>query len=174
MKKSSLKKKTKKVKVIPFNKLPEWRQRVEIAKDVLKQLDMETYIAESGTYLTAKVKEFDIQNLHSTEIDKLVKENKITCKVCAKGALFMSHVMKTDNCTYEKATSMGDREMGRRLNMFSPSQLEEIEESFEGWFQTNEKSDVAKFIQRTKMKSDIERMTEIMKNIIKNKGTFKP
>jgi len=160
-------------KAKPFSKLTKCEQRVEIAKDVIKQLKLKTLVPLSGTYVTPTViTQTDEDELQGQELDKLISEKKVTCQVCAKGALFISHVMKTDNCTLQESKCVGNGRISFRLNMFSQAQLDKIEQAFEGWGVENPKSKMSKFIRR--WGTEEERLLPIMKNIIKNGGTFKP
>ncbi len=75
------------MKISEFNKLPKEKQKVLVAKDVIKSLDKDFYIAEQGNYCGIDSDE----EILSDTMD--VKENfdKISsCTVCALGSAVLS------------------------------------------------------------------------------------
>lgn len=167
--------------------------RKSIARDVIKQLKAETFIAES-TY-------GDISFRHKTEVQtgtqlkKFIKKGA-KCEVCGIGALFLSYIRKYNNVTINEAAARGrdcsnygfnmshmsweyTAEIDRALiekkmkGIFSIKELDVIEKAFEC---QNEFWDVGPYYQE-------DRLIAICKNIIKNgrfvkkdfiKGTFDP
>lgn len=152
-------------------------KRVTLAKDVISQLKKEKLNACSGTYLM-------IDNLDNVEVNEQL--NKVlkkqgTCEVCAKGALFISHIMRNNHFTiadYHSFSKTDNEKIKERLgSLFSLPQLELIEKAFEGENVDNDLKDGTLIDLADEFhdnyKDDTERLIAIMQNIIKNKGTFK-
>ena len=190
-----------------FNKLSAPKKRVAIAKDVIKQLGIKNFEACTGTYVypratdIGKLQELDT-NTNKQQANLLISQGIVSCDVCAKGAIFMSHVMKTNNCSVKKiAYSNHNREVTARVSeFFDKDQLNLIEAAFEEesemysedaiddldtgddlWDVPDPKGveKVEKLATKAekfgnKYKTPHNRLIGIMKNIIKNKGTFKP
>jgi len=162
----------KKKPSISFSKLPEWKQRVKIAKDVIIQLKQKKLIAEGGVFVRPyEIKSTYINHKHS-QINNLINKKIVACNVCAKGSLFMAHIMKTNHCTLMEARTTGNYSISKRLTMFSQEQLNKIEQVFEGYFDNGSKEKGNKFFKR--YLNEHNRLIAIMKNIIKNKGEFIP
>ena len=175
-----------KVKAKPFSKLPEWKQRVEIAKDVILQIKSNRFKPEQGTYLNiySTDKGDEKENVWDMQANTAIKQKLAYCNVCAKGAMFMSHVMKTNHCTLLDADSARQVEYVDRLTMFSQGQLDTIECAFENGIVHDyegilkHKGDRTTLGERARLfcESPVAtiRLIKIMQNIIKNKGEFKP
>jgi hypothetical protein len=164
-------------------KVSKAEQRVIIAKDALAQLKAERFIAQAGVYVGAEL--FDDLEKRSDFNDDaqakplLLKKETVPCRVCAKGALFLSAVRK-----YNKATidDIACDVMTVAENIFGKKQFDQIEAAFEQWEETKsnnyEDSDgipaPKAYAFGMKYNDDTERLEAILKNIIKNKGTFKP
>ena len=174
-------------KIIAFSRLPQWKQRMEIAKDVILQIKAKKFVAEEGIYLNIWTTDKGEQRegLFSMQANKAIKEKLATCNVCAKGALFMSHIMKTNHCTVNELKHKRERNYIERLKMFSQGQLDTIECAFEKSaiydrenILTGYDGNYTPLGLRAKEFStssdDNIRLIKIMNNIIKNKGTFKP
>ena len=180
-----------------------WEKRVEIAKDVLKQIKANKYIAEQGTWVCGvdyynhindvlwHAKEDGIKTIDAKKdyTDKLTK-----CYVCALGSLFVSAIDKynhtklnTENTQF--LTETKEPKINPLLKWFTAKQLFLIENAFEngcgGWQdrETNVFSNkgldlwyeygvfaVERFYY--KYPDPTKRLVAIMKNIIRNKGTF--
>lgn len=173
---------------LSFNKLSKWKQRVEIAKDVIEQLRLKRFFATTGVYIEPSDDTYyghpPICNL---QMNNLIESGEASCKVCAKGSLFMSHVMKTNHCTFNQAAESDDyRVIKKRLKMFDENQLDLIETAFEQnvirtenpFLYTEEEGErtsiAKKAVRFSKSNKSDRRLIVIMKNIIRNKGTFKP
>lgn len=174
-------------KTTAFSKLSKAEQRVEIAKDVIKQCSKGKYEIETGGYIDLYpegLRSFD--ELEHLQANTCVSKGRITCTVCAKGALFMSHVMKTNHCLVKEADKTDDTGIKKRLkNIFSPLQLDLIETAFERSVVVDDTDKIHQGCDYTELGKKAtnfgwqysepnERLIAIMKNIIKNKGTFKP
>ena len=170
----------------PFSKLSNSQKRVEIAKDVLIQLKNKRFKVRQNIYVQLP-NYWDIIN-RDRQANECVLDGTTTCQVCAKGALFMSHVMKTNHATIRQVQNIGNSMVRERLDIFSTAQLDLIECAFEKrvvhddsdtlkvytdgkQFPTPLAKTAIRFGKKYKKK---ERLIAIIKNIIKNKGTFKP
>ena len=82
-----------------FWALPPAQQRIEVAKDVLLQLEAERYRATCGVYvLITKAAEQHVAKHSDTDLQELLPSLG-PCDVCARGAVFLSVVNKGDGCT---------------------------------------------------------------------------
>jgi hypothetical protein len=179
-----------------FSKLSKADKRISIAQDVIEQLRMKKYKANAGDYVQFR-KDNDSCYLGShVEGESSLKEiffgkNKIknlTCNVCAKGALFMSHVHKVNKFQVDDLTNninTDTNEYDKLTEIFTGDQLELIEAAFEGYnhpkkVMEDNKDPVYnyrdKVIGKSKAKNEDDDtivLKAICNNIIKNKGTFK-
>lgn len=170
------------------------QQRIAVAKDVLKQIDNKFYTASSGDYCQFR----NIENAVTapTQLDDLfttLRKEKATCAVCGIGGCFVSLVnlgneVKTkDALGWTRITSfdgLNSSTMRKQLRkIFTPIQLTLIEAAFEECLMSSngldltedEKEHIVQAISfGKKYKTDRGRLIAIMKNIIKNKGDFKP
>ena len=173
-----------------FNLATLKEQRVAIAKDAIKQIKAEKFIAEAGTYLAI---EDELGCKTGDELQKTLNKRKnkgAVCKVCGIGAAFISTVRLFDNYKIKEAeldgwdsstTLLVEHTDMRTLlkEYFSPSQLSLIECAFE---QRSEymKSDSYKKDRKAatlfgnKYEDENERLLAIFENIVKNNGIFKP
>jgi len=165
------------------------QKRVQVAKDVIKQIQSNFYNPEHGTYfqfdipdeigVTDKIEKFD------KALDS-VKRKGGHCDVCAIGACFASLVRLGDKVdtsyimgsVIENGDSIGDTFMkGKLRDVFSTQQLSLIECAFErsaGHGTANiEDREKARDWGYEQSSNDTKRLIAIMKNIIKNKGVFK-
>ena len=171
-----------------FNKLSKQAKRIAIAQDVLEQIRLGRYKAQTGTYVEADTTfEADDQgfcNVENIQANYALRNDLIECTVCAKGALFMSHVNKTNHCTvddlrnYDESAAIVDH----LEDIFDPDQLHLIEAAFESdedfvdrhntEIEDEERDSAVDFGHR--YTDDEKRLIAICKNIIRNKGIFKP
>ena len=141
-------------------------KRVMIAKDVIKAIDVLQIKPTHGSYLATSP--FYSKALGSPEgsFQDLLPEIP-ACTVCAKGAIFVCTVARQNQVTNDEAIShqFTDDRLSEDLGgVFSASQLGKIESAFETW-------DCDRYVWGN---TASERMRNIMKNIVKNKGTFIP
>lgn len=174
------------------------KQCISVAKDVLKLLSEGFLKARKGTYgefrrIPRKYKVGDRSKIpdQADDLIKTLKKNDAKCEVCGIGACFISLVNLGDNISTNTMigkrrsfyNGISDRTMRILLRkVFSSNQLTLIESAFEkntthndtvsGYEIYDEKVDAACF--GDQYISDAARLKAIMKNIIKNKGTFKP
>ena len=147
-------------KRLDLKKMPKAQARVEIAKDVIAAVKAQRLVPTRGHYVV-----FD-----EPVTGELRQElaNIKSCQVCALGALMVAKVARTNKCDLFNEISLSrDETTSHLIEFFSDDELDEIEQAFEGvvvydqkyWF---------------KYPDDSDRLIAIMKNIIKNNGTFKP
>ena len=161
-----------------FNALPHNKQRVEIAKDVLKWLALGRIKAGAGSYIFIRNAKARIDRKENPEgsFQDLVKRDSFTCDVCAKGALFVCAVARKDKVKNNQMRGFNGNELSAKLGgVFSPEQLALIEAEFEGnVIDTDIIYDYTFIPSIDRGLSDRMRLKAIMQNIIKNNGTFKP
>lgn len=161
---------------------------VKIAKDVLLQLERERY--EAGhTYLGLKYSGENItdnwnepspiatKNAKRSLKEFFKKDKKLTCRVCALGSAFMSLVNIENKCTV-KRVRYGDIDFHRLKRVFGDRNMSLMETAFElNVFEHGNGADRVElqaaqdFGSRYRM--DKQRLTAIMRNIVKNNGDFK-
>jgi hypothetical protein len=176
----------KKVKKVtkPFSKLTKAEKRVAIAKDVLAQIELETIYPTQGTYI-GNIDTNYTGDECKVQVNSLMKKKDFSCDCCAKGALFMSHVNKTNHLTLQDLyTGGGNNHVYERLgSIFSIQQLDLIECAFEGDLindtsnnlrGTPEVERAIDFVANNGYESTNDVLIGICENIIKNKGTFIP
>lgn len=160
-----------------WSEMTDSEKRVTLAKDVISQLKKNKLNACSGTYLMI----INLDNVEDNEQLNKVLKKQGTCEVCAKGALFISHIMRNNHFTvgdYYSCRKNDNEKIKERLDsLFSLSQLELIEKAFEGESHDNELKDSTLIDLANEFhyyyEDDEERLIAIMNNIIENKGTFK-
>ena len=175
------------------------KERIKIAKDVIKHLFDERMKVETGNYCRI---DSPIYYESGTELQSLLY--KVTCKVCALGAAMLSHVRLHDNFKLRHAlmhkvhNDIHDTEINYELEKyFTKTQLGLIEVAFESrmglyfrsldytyWSKTRDQilaqegykigmvRKAAEF--GSGFSSDMERLRAIMQNIIDNDGHFCP
>ncbi len=165
------------------------KKRVTIAKDALKQVQLEKYKVLSGNgYVVNDELEDEINTLQQEIENKGEDSCKVElrehldsilgkvqkCEVCAKGALFLSAIRKFNNFSLSDASWDGvDGEASDQTRkIFGRKNADLIENYFEH-------SDPYKYFDNDSYKwsygyEDDERLILILKNVIENKGTFKP
>lgn len=169
-----------------FLALTKAERRVAIAKDVLKQLRLNVYQASPGTYVCIRngLKRDALADDQLCDVLSLTAPSR--CAVCARGAMFLSAVMKFDNYRVGDCYALG-REMSQSLyvgdsdfneyenHFFSPQQIDLIESAFEGWTRRlpDGNLDYTSVHFQRAYPDATERLIVIMKNIIANRGIFK-
>lgn len=162
-------------------------KRVLIAKDVLAQLKAGKYAADPGNWATVKAPSSDIEK--STEVCTIIDDPRSECSCCALGALMLSEIRLNDNlkvgkvdedAIYNGEVQIDHNGAGDRLNRyFSDKQLRLMEIAFEqggGSCQarTEEEFRAEKKYDDDRHEDADARLVKIMKNVVKNGGTFKP
>lgn len=178
-------------------RLSKAEMRVIVAKDALAQMKAEKYIATNGTYVGSElISRIGIEggerhpydgggscyiNLEEP-LQPLLLKDKGECRVCAKGALFLSAVRKFNSAKVGDVADDDDFKIA--VKIFGLKQYDLIEAAFEGWDSTKERWDGTEYTGNTSVPAatafgdqydgNTERLVAILKNIIKNDGTFKP
>jgi hypothetical protein len=179
-----------------FEKASAPMKRIMIAKDVLEQIRVNNIEACSGDYF---VLEDDNIWVGETDKNKVGLQDAFlhipeSCNVCALGGLFYSAIainnkykLDVDNNEDGELAYISDGSLRKRVGrFFSNYQLGLIETAFESCYHMNDNGFSTYDISEAKRK-EIERahefgqgidddktMKNIMKNIIKNEGIFKP
>jgi len=179
-------------------KLTKSQMRVAVAKDALKQVQLENVVVLSGNGyvvndeldnqicsinhdLEAQGKDTDKVELREHLDGILGKVSK--CEVCAKGALFLSAIRKFNNFSLNRGSSKSiDGEASNETRkIFGKKNADLIEAYFEQSsprkpFIVKDESDTSTEYYRWEdgYPNDKERLILILKNVIANKGTFKP
>lgn len=177
-----------------FNSLSPADKRVAIAKDVLEQIKLKRLSALSGTYFNLST---DLDEDKSIQANL----NKVECQACALGSMMFSHIKYNNECSVAEGEDIDSRYIkGKLHNYFDESQLVLIETAFEQWKDNYNFDDEANelyvgdgahsgdFLTDLDLGeedldragayfdeyefTDEERLVKIMKNIVKNKGTF--
>ena len=181
-----------------FARLSKPKQRISIAKDVIKHLDSKRIVAQGGTYFAIT----PAANAEpGVELQGILLADTVPCHACALGGMFYASVVKADQCTLPEPLIEGEEiELSHtiiRKNLskyFSDKQMAFIESAFEesemnyGQTKASEKAVIqaSKFFSDDKglaairgrginryQRQDSYKLRKIMKNVIKNKGTFK-
>lgn len=171
-----------------FNKFGKLKQRVEIAKDVLEQLDAKYLIAKPGNYVDYRL------TLNSHDDEQEIKEaldKRKSCTACGIGSLFVCTVKKFNkikfgDLSYGTGSSISQDDIHSYMGKYFTSfELYKIEAAFERtgslhefmWntpkYRALEKA--ANYFNNfngEKLKPN-ERLKAIMNNIIKNNGVFR-
>lgn len=170
-----------------FKNLSLPKQRVAIAKDVIKQIKKGCYYPKESDYINFS-EDFDLsEKTLKKDIKKnfrLIKE----CEVCALGSVILSCTRFTNELTFSDLLEGDDREFKKILEIFDAKQLSLIEHAFEGFHYDRDGVFAGKAfdwdviltkseIKKTKLFHDSysdsdDRLIAIMENIIKNDGEF--
>jgi len=174
-----------------WNTLTKAEKRVAIAKDVLKYVGKGKFEARGGVYYRAIELSNEFDSLSGYDSDKPVELQKIlqkatSCTVCAKGALLFADILKKNECKMSEF-ELGDKEeqnfIAERLTKdWTIKQLGLIESAFEEngqyaievGYSAKMADRVEQYREDKRVDDDESALISIMKNIIKNKGTFKP
>jgi hypothetical protein len=154
-----------------FDLLTKKEKRVEICKDVIARLKAQTILPHEGSFMYTYLPQNEQNSMQ-------VAINSKPCSVCAKGALFCSWVGNFNEVTQTQFYDESSLEEVQNLKVIVPElvkifgkkMLDRIEAVFEqesyGWHFDSE--DTEKYVDAF---PEWELM-DIMKYIVKNKGTF--
>jgi hypothetical protein len=166
--------------------------RVAIAKDVIAQIKAKKYNPMQGTWVEQvggdNYNDWLFHNARNCEVDVRDYTNNIKkCNVCALGSLFVSAVNKYNNVygTYWSVSTnevFDTSETNNRsplLRYFTIKQIRLIEHTFEGGmgavcFDNDHPMLNKSYAFYSQYPDSKDRLLAIMKNIVENKGTFKP
>ncbi len=164
---------TIKAKNNKFSGLTEAQKRVAIAKDVLAQIRSRKFKIQQGAWAVWDY----ARNLNQDTLTGNTGEKPLRCTACALGAAMLSSIRLFNDC--EIGGACGEYEVDNQLGKwFSDRQRALIEYTFEkGKGMKNPWDDEDELRARLfykKYPSAIKRAVAIFKNIVKNKGDFKP
>lgn len=138
------------------------QKRVAIAKDVIAQLEAGKFVATKGRFILPENNLSDSDN--GKPLQPLIRKMGV-CEVCAAGASVLSAVrLFNAHCVDSWKGVRYSRDVMR--NWFSDNQATLIEGTFEGW-------DNSMFY-LNHIPDGNDRLIAIMKNVVRNRGTFKP
>jgi hypothetical protein len=154
------------------------KQRIAVARDVIKQVETERFLARNEGYL--HIGGEDIMRPSGISTQGFCKKLK-NCTVCAKGALFVSSIAKYNNYEVKKTVSSSKFIRSKTREDWGRYQADLIECAYEqstafikscNLSQEDEVSRAVSF--GKKYDKAPSRLIAIMNNIIRNNGTFKP
>jgi hypothetical protein len=153
-----------------FDKLTNAQKRVALAKDVIAWVKAGALIPDHVVYVRPTILPDHYPFFDRSSEVQANAVNWGKCKVCARGALFVAKVAHMNNCLAQDFLSVAGS-VEAMDGLFEDNQFYEIECAYEGWqsfFPLNNKN-----LWTNRYPDDSERMIAIMKNIIRNKGTFR-
>lgn len=173
-------------------------RRIEILKDALSQIKANKYKVTNGTYVELSpaleqirrnitgLSFYSREDISAKEC-LLTSKDKKPCKVCAKGAIFLSLIRKENKVMMSKIYD-GDVREESSNKLFGEANLNRMEAAFEKWYYkdndrvaygsfsdiyTNKRDEtIVNFVKKHPKSED--RLIAIIKNAIKNDGIFKP
>lgn len=161
-------------------KMTKAEMRVRIAKDVLAQVKADRLTPREQSYLIFRgalpVDSHGYISNEDVDVRDTLKGAK--CQVCALGALFVAAVDRFNECQLPACRLS----VGNRLDLtdylakaFSATQMDAIEAAFEGQSYAHGDRDRvynSRFVDA--YDDSTERLRAIMRNIVRNGGTFRP
>lgn len=181
-----------------FDKLSKAKQRMVVAQDVIDRIELGQISASTGKFCQINT----LEKERKMSIKTFFESPDSHCEACAKGGLFISFIGIVNTFTIDELSKsrcgwnsgllighqMSSNEMEVLSKIFEPKQLAMIETAFEGvsfshnssvLSRPHNSSELNKCIDYKNKKcrrlsSNEEVLIAIMKNIIKNNGTFKP
>lgn len=165
-----------------FELLSPAQKRVQIAKDVLAQLDLNGKSRKihivAGEYFSTEFNNEELLKDDEVELQNIVTQPEFQCNVCAKGALFVTKALNYNNCSVKSDLEniFSDDIVMALSGIFDTEMLDNIENAFECGVICNLDDDyyaVASSIMYSDIENPEDRLRLIMENIIANKGDFK-
>jgi hypothetical protein len=179
-----------------FRRMTAAQKRVAIARDVIAAVQSQKILALSGTYV--KHSGIDFNCVHEeTSLQDLLKQNEgRCCEACAVGSILICAAKRFNKVSVgdvvdfgyadrsEAGIGLGDRKCFVKFleKYFSKEQLVLIEAAFERkltglslvYSEFTKSEEFQRSVQKYQDKSLSEALVAIMRNIIRNKGTFVP
>jgi len=168
-----------------FKKAFKAEKRVMIAKDVLSQIKTKGIKPTEGIYINLGNYLPSFNDILGKQLQDSLGLIKKECPVCAIGAMFLSKCNIGNDHIVDSYSEEDDYSCGRDMltddlkKYFSESQLDMIESAFE--YEEMGDSGHKKIKKASAFRDNITNgynteilLSTIMKNIIKNNGTFKP
>lgn len=121
-----IRKKVIKKKKKTWSRLSKTEQRITLTKDVLEQIRLKSFNPTLGTYISVDENDYEA-NEYSCQLNALIKDKKVTCQACAKGGLFIAHVMRNNHLTLGEVSNSNTEMLNRLGGIFSKQQLDLIE-----------------------------------------------
>jgi len=161
------------------------QKRVAIAKDVIKQIAARNFRPKGGIYVSLAKPEAGMGDYETTADKAFFNARKRKpCVVCAKGAMVCSTIRLFNKFSDSIAALEPSVENVLRRN-FGKRMGDMIECAFEQWdfdgYDGHENNHILgkdavnrSYAFGLKYRSNTKRIIAIMRNIIANKGTFKP
>lgn len=143
-----------------FKKMNRARKRVQLAKDVIKQVELSRFTT-SSVYLEVS----DTTRILNKDLQKALKKEP-TCTVCGIGSIFVCAVDRLDKIKITAPQRDVFVAYLVKMNLFSRFEMELIESAFEGWHQFH----VDKGYAYETGDSSKERLVRIMELLIAKKG----
>lgn len=155
---------------IAFLKLSPAQKRIAIVKDCLAMLRSRSCPEITpGTYCHIP----DGDNYENRSLQEILPSLQSSCRVCAMGALFLSHVRKANNV--DAGDHFFDEDIIEEMKgYFSESQLRSIEKAFEStsYYDEEDTSDLSdKWYSH--YPDPKKRLIAILQNMLENGGKFK-
>jgi hypothetical protein len=156
-------------------------KRVAIAMDVIAQIEVRKYSANTGSYFTMNISKDDVKY---KSMQKLIENAPEICQVCAIGAAFASRVRLGNECGIDvldkyayTATVQYTNNINLLSGIFEEYTLKEMELFFEGYdvnlhFCGEEDIVIAADNFYDRNVNSNKRLIKIMQNIISNHGKF--
>lgn len=157
-----------------YDKASEAQRRVMIAEDALHQLKVRRFVATPGTYVDATDLAEEAKLKDDIQLNTLLHNPalKSPCDVCARGALLLSAVKFRNDVTIDPEGGTSEESFVREFQ--DNDQLYIIEHAFEDEaYEDDGQSWAEKHLSSKERKDPDKRLELILKNIIRNKGTFK-
>lgn len=145
-------------------------QKIKIVKDAIKQIKLGKILVTTGVYMRITNNGSGRRRISDTKsLKTLIEKPEFKCEACAKGALFASCVLETNEVYGNDIYNTEGFQSDKLRPWFSKKELDNIEGTFEGWANKGTKS----LIFHEKYTNSKTRLLAILNNILKNK-TFKP
>lgn len=177
-----------------FEKADAVGKRVLIAKEVIKTIKDSRFSAQGGTFITVHDHRLGVGDRADSVQELFLRGEIPDCAGCAQGALLLACTLWNNKDTYADTLNDGPwsdapvlgqmirdrKQIKNGLNtFFSREQLILIEQAFEwgdGFFGKSYRSSNsnAAILFGKKIDDPEGRLLAIMRNIVRNKGTFKP
>jgi hypothetical protein len=178
----------------PFHGLTAAEKRIAIARDAIAQLKADRYVATYGSYFSLYATETE-GSLSGKPLDQVMERSVKPCYVCGIGACFASAVRLTDQVkigsehgsivSFDRLDSAFSKKLRQFFSIF---QLELIETAYErsssscgirSRFEISGKKVPEKKIQAAvkfglRYYDRNKRLLSILRNIVRNHGTFVP
>jgi hypothetical protein len=158
-----------------YRKATKAQRRVLIAKDALAQLNIGVIKPAAGfAYLERypMTKLVPVGEAVSLQV-LLHSPTPPECRCCARGALFVSAVRFRNDCEVDSEKLNRSASCFSDLPEFTPTQADRIECAYERFGDEKKGTWSYKFLSEVENKDKATRLALILKNIIRNKGTFR-